>query len=74
MPIISSEILIQSKLNGKFYPVNTDSGEVELDKGEHLMKLTLEYNYELIDTQEKFKVYKKRLKRSFRNNQQIITQ
>lgn len=58
-------ILIQSRRNGKYYPVNEDSGEVELDKGERIMKLTLEYNYELVDSNDNFWVYKKKTKRSF---------
>lgn len=58
-------ILIQSRRNGKYYPVNEDSGEVELDKGEIFGKETLEYKYELVDKNDKFWIYKKKKARTF---------
>lgn len=46
--------------NGKFYPVDIESGEVDLDSGEYMMKEILEQHFILVDANDRFRVYKKR--------------
>jgi len=46
--------IIQSRGNGKFYPVNVEDGEVDLENGGYIAKKELEIYYEIIDRNDRF--------------------
>ncbi len=51
--------IIQSRRNGKFYNVDTDTGDIDFQNGGYMTKTNLEIYYELIDKNDRFWVYKR---------------
>lgn len=51
--------IIQSRRNGKFYNVDTESGDIDFENGMYMNKVNLELYYEAIDKNERFWIYKR---------------
>jgi hypothetical protein len=55
-PVMQSTHLIQSRRNGKYYPVNEETGEVELEYGKQMSAIEL-YPYDVIEKTNGYWVY-----------------